>query len=235
MLIVRKVKKYFILKAEHYLCTTMTHSITLNYNEFILHCTGAVYWVQKKLLLISDAHLGKVSHFRKHGAGIPNGIMYKNFLKMDSVITQFRPEGICFLGDLFHSTLNKEWDLFSGWVTKTNLPMVLIAGNHDIINPKKYEALGIQTVSEWAVDGFLLTHHPEEREGYFTLCGHIHPAVQLRGIGRQFLKLPCFFKTENQMILPAFGEFTGSYVMEPQQGDAVYVITKDAVMPVEIT
>lgn len=213
----------------------MTHSITLNRNEFILHCTGAVYWVQKKLLLISDAHLGKVSHFRKHGAGIPNGIIYKNFLKMDSVITQFSPEGICFLGDLFHSALNKEWDLFSSWVTKTNLPMVLIAGNHDIINPKKYEALGIQTVSEWAVDGFLLTHHPEERDGHFTLCGHIHPAVQLRGSGRQFLKLPCFFKTKNQMILPAFGEFTGTYVMEPQQGDAVYVITKDAVMPINFS
>lgn len=191
--------------------------------------------MQKKLLLISDAHLGKVSHFRKHGAAIPGGVMYKNFLKMDSVIAQFRPEGICFLGDLFHSTLNKEWDLFSSWVTKTNLPIVLIAGNHDIINPKKYEALGIQTVSEWAEDGFLLTHNPELREGHFTLCGHIHPAVQLRGGGRQSLKLPCFFKTGNQMILPAFGEFTGTYVLEPQEGDAVYVIIKDAVMAVNFS
>lgn len=191
--------------------------------------------MQKKLLLISDAHLGKVSHFRKHGAAIPGGVMYKNFLKMDSVIAHFRPEGICFLGDLFHSTLNKEWDLFSSWVTKTNLPIVLIAGNHDIINPKKYEALGIQTVSEWAEDGFLLTHNPELREGHFTLCGHIHPAVQLRGGGRQSLKLSCFFKTGNQMILPAFGEFTGTYVLEPQEGDAVYVIIKDAVMAVNFS
>lgn len=213
----------------------MTHSVIINLNEFILHCTGAVYWVQKKLLLISDAHLGKVSHFRKHGAAIPNGIMYKNYLKMDSLIAEFQPEGICFLGDLFHSTLNNEWQLFSNWVHRTTVPMVLIAGNHDIINPDKYSALGIETVSEWATNGFLLTHHPEERDGHFTLCGHIHPSVQLRGSGRQFLKLPCFFRTENQMILPAFGEFTGTYVLEPQPGDAVYVITKDAVMAVELT
>lgn len=154
---------------------------------------------------------------------------------MDSLIAEFQPEGICFLGDLFHSTLNNEWELFRNWVNRATLPMVLIAGNHDIINPEKYLALGIKTVSEWVVDGFLLTHYPEEREGLFTLCGHIHPAVQLRGSGRQFLKLPCFFRTENQMILPAFGEFTGTYVMEPQQGDAVYVITKDAVMAVNIS
>lgn len=209
---------------------SMTQSITLNHNEFILHCTGAVYWVQKRLLLISDVHLGKVSHFRKHGAAIPGDIMYKNYQKMTDVIELFRPVGICFLGDLFHSTLNKEWDLFSGWVAQTNLPIVLIVGNHDIINPKKYDALGIKTASEWITDGFLLTHHPEEREGYFTLCGHIHPAVQLRGSGRQFLKFPCFFKTENQMILPAFGEFTGTHIIVPGKSDSIYLIVKDSII-----
>ncbi len=213
----------------------MTHSITINQNEFILHCTGAVYWVQKRLLLISDVHLGKVSHFRKHGVALPGQAMFKNYQKMDTIIGLFQPEGICFLGDLFHSSLNKEWDLFSGWVAKTGLPIVLIAGNHDIIHPGKYEAINIQVVSEWSTNGFLLTHHPEEREGYFTLCGHIHPAVELKGAGRQFLKLPCFFRTGSQMILPAFGEFTGTFVMTPQQGNAVYAITGDMVSEINIS
>ncbi|MXN92388.1 ligase-associated DNA damage response endonuclease PdeM [Flavobacterium sp. Sd200] len=209
----------------------MTFEINIKDQNFILHCSGAVYWVQRRLLLISDAHLGKVSHFRKFGAAIPSGVIHKNFLKLDEVIAYFNPESICFLGDLFHSSLNLEWDLFSNWVSKTNLPIVLIAGNHDIINPKKYEALGIKTVSEWATeDGFLLTHHPETREGYFTFCGHIHPAVRLRGMGRQVLKLPCFFMSENQMILPAFGEFTGTHVMQPTEDNMVYVIVNDGVV-----
>jgi uncharacterized protein len=213
----------------------MVLEIRIQNNDFILHCSGAVYWVQRRLLLISDAHLGKVSHFRKYGSAIPGGIIYKNFLKLDEVVAYFNPEGICFLGDLFHSSLNREWELFQGWVQKTDVPMVLVAGNHDIINPKKYEALGIRTVSEWATeDGFLLNHHPQIREGYFTLCGHIHPSIVLRGVGRQVLKLPCFFRSTSQMILPAFGEFTGTYVMEPVRGDIVYAVIKDAVIEVEM-
>lgn len=214
----------------------MTLEINIHNQDFILHCSGAMFWVQRRLLLISDAHLGKVTHFRKFGAAIPGSVIYKNFLKLDEVLGYFNPEGICFLGDLFHSSLNREWDLFKDWVQKTNTAILLIAGNHDIINPKKYEALGINTVSEWATeDGFLLTHHPEIREGLFTLCGHIHPAVMLRGKGRQLLKLPCFFQTENQLILPAFGEFTGTYSMQPTDGDIVYTIIKDAVIKVSIT
>jgi metallophosphoesterase superfamily enzyme len=81
---------------------------------------------------------------------------------------------------------------------------------------------------------FLLTHHPEEREGFFTLCGHIHPAVELKG--RQAIsKLPCFFRTGSQMILPAFGEFTGTFVMTPQQGNAIYAITGDMVSEIKIS
>lgn len=185
------------------------------------------------MLLISDVHLGKISHFRKHGSALPEQAIYKNFQKLDSAVNYFEPESICFLGDLFHSVINNEWQLFEQWVERTSVPIILIAGNHDIISPLKYEDLGIRVVSEWALGGFLLTHHPEEREGLFTLSGHIHPAILLEGMGRQFLKLPCFFRTVNQMILPAFGEFTGTYVMEPKEGDLVYVVTKEDVVLVE--
>jgi DNA ligase-associated metallophosphoesterase len=213
----------------------MTLEIDINSRAFVLHCSGAVYWVEKRMLLISDVHLGKISHFRKHGSALPGGAMFKNFVKLDAAVQYFEPESICFLGDLFHSSINNEWHLFSDWVSKTQLPIVLVAGNHDIINPQKYHDLSITIVSEWVLDGFLLTHHPEERENLFTFSGHIHPAVLLEGMGRQFLKLPCFFRSPQQMILPAFGEFTGTYVMEPQEDDTVYVVTKEDVVLVKGT
>jgi hypothetical protein len=34
------------------------------------------------------------------------------------------------------------------------------------------------------------------------------------------------------MILPAFGEFTGTYVMEPTEEDRIYAITKEDVVEV---
>jgi len=213
----------------------MTLEIQINSRDFVLHCSGALYWVEKRMLLISDAHLGKVSHFRKYGSAIPGGAIHKNFLKLNEAVAYFEPESICFLGDLFHSTLNNEWHLFKEWVEGVAIPIVLVAGNHDIISPTKYHDINIQIVSEWSLGGFLLTHHPEEREGFFTLCGHIHPSILLAGKGRQFLKLPCFFRSPHQMILPAFGEFTGTYTMQPKEEDVVYVITKEAVLQVEVS
>ncbi len=184
------------------------------------------------MLLISDVHLGKVSHFRKFGAAVPRKALHKNYVLLDKIVSYFEPFQICFLGDLFHSSLNKEWELFENWVAKTPAEIILVAGNHDIIAPEKYNQLSIEIFQELLMEDFLLTHHPEEREGFFTFCGHIHPAIKLHGFGRQRLRLPCFFKTKNQMILPAFGEFTGTYALHPSPDDEVYAIVEDTVLRV---
>ncbi len=210
----------------------MTHITKINNEEFIFHPLGGLFWTKKSLLLISDVHLGKVTHFRKFGAAVPRQAIHKNFLLLDQIVADFNPFQICFLGDLFHSSLNKEWELFENWVAKTPAEIILVSGNHDIISPLLFEKLNIEIYQEWILDDFLLTHHPEERDGLFNFCGHIHPAIKLKGFGRQNLRLSCFFKTKNQLILPAFGEFTGTYTLKPSKKDEVYVIVEDKVVKV---
>ncbi|MBS9462766.1 ligase-associated DNA damage response endonuclease PdeM [Flagellimonas sp. 389] len=210
----------------------MTQSIQIINQEFRLHPLGGIFWVEKSMLLISDVHLGKVAHFRKFGAAVPQKAIHKNFMLLDEIVSEFQPFQICFLGDLFHSSLNKEWRLFENWVGKTPAEIVLVAGNHDIIAPEKFENLGISIFQELELDGLLLTHHPEEKEGFFNFCGHIHPAIRLKGFGRQRLKLPCFFKKPQQLILPAFGKFTGTFVLEPTKEDEVYAIVEDEIIKV---
>ena len=210
----------------------MTLDIHIQGKEFQLHPLGGLFWKEKSLLLISDVHLGKVNHFRKFGAAVPRRAIHKNFVLLDMIVADFQPFQICFLGDLFHSSLNKEWELFENWVGKTPAEIILVSGNHDIIAPEKYRQLNVEIFPELIIDNFLLTHHPEERQGLFTFCGHIHPAVKLHGFGRQKLKLPCFFKSKSQMILPAFGEFTGTYTMNPSKNDEVYAIVEDVVVKV---
>jgi len=199
-----------------------------------MHPLGVLFWQEKSMLLISDVHLGKVSHFRKFGAAVPQQAVHQNFDMMDEVIDFFQPESVVFMGDLFHSSLNKEWQLFEKWASKITSKMVLVVGNHDIISPVKYEDLGIQVVSEIQLAGFLLTHHPEERQGFFNFCGHIHPAIRLSGMGRQSVRLRCFFKSEAQLLLPAFGEFTGSFIMEPEENCQVFALLGDTVLPVPV-
>ena len=207
--------------------------ITIHNHTFLLQPTGTMFWVEHKILFIADVHLGKISHFRKHGSAVPQDALLKNFEQLDKAISCCNPTEICFLGDLFHSDLNVEWVYFEKWVTQQAAKITLIAGNHDIINPKRFERIGIKIFQERIIESFLLTHIPKERSSYFNFCGHIHPGVRLKGIGRQTLKMPCFFKKINQLILPAFGEFTGNYILEPEDGDQVFVVTPEEVILVE--
>ncbi|WP_367997911.1 ligase-associated DNA damage response endonuclease PdeM [Zobellia uliginosa] len=208
-------------------------SININNQHFTMHPSGVLFWREKSMLLISDVHLGKISHFRKFGAAVPQAAVQTNFKKMDRAIDLFQPQVIVFMGDLFHSALNKEWELFENWLATISSEVILVAGNHDIISPLKYEGLGIRVVSEMRLDGFLLTHHPEEREACFNFCGHVHPAVRLQGMGRQSIRLACFFKSAHQMILPAFGAFTGTHVLEPLADHEVYALTEEEVFQVQ--
>ncbi len=210
----------------------MTRTISLQDQQFILHPSGAIYWPQQSLLLISDVHLGKVSHFRKFGAAVPVSAIRRNFEMLGETMAFFNPKKICFLGDLFHSYLNGEWAFFESWVQSSNLEIILVSGNHDIISPLKYQALGIKVVHEWELQGFLLTHHPEERTGFYNFSGHMHPAVTLRGKGRQSLRLPCFYLRKMQLILPAFGAFTGTHVFEMEQDDEAFAIADATVIKI---
>ncbi|MFD0861110.1 ligase-associated DNA damage response endonuclease PdeM [Sungkyunkwania multivorans] len=208
----------------------MTQTLKISNQTFILHPSGAAFWEAQDMLLVADVHFGKATHFRKHGVAIPNNVISSNFQRIDDITKLFKPTRICFLGDLFHSYINSEWLFFEAWVDTLKAEVYLITGNHDIIPEHKYEALGIQILEEWIIDDFLLTHHPETHDTLFNICGHIHPGVKLKGSGKQSMRLPCFFKTKDQLIFPAFGDFTGKYILAPKKEDQVFAITKKEVI-----
>ncbi|MFI2741298.1 ligase-associated DNA damage response endonuclease PdeM [Zhouia sp. PK063] len=210
----------------------MTETFFVDNQEFTLHCTGAAFWKQKQILLIADVHLGKTVHFRKHGIALPEQMVYKNYQQLDAVIHYFHPKHIYFLGDLFHSTHNSEWQLFEDWVALQSAHITLVIGNHDIIAAHKFETLGISLTHDILEEPFYFTHHPEEKKDFFNCCGHIHPGITLKGLGKQIIKLPCFVKKEHQLILPAFGEFTGNYSITPTEKDQIFVVTPDDVIMV---
>lgn len=210
----------------------MTQSLQILDQQFILHPTGALFWKDHNMLLISDVHLGKVTHFRKFGAAVPARLIYENFELLDTVMTHFRPSRLCFLGDLFHSNINSEWNFFEDWTARYSTWIWLVSGNHDIIPPLKYESLGMNIQDQLFVDKFLLTHHPTQKAGLFNISGHIHPAVRLKGKGRQSIKLPCFFKSSDQLILPAFGKFTGTHVLPVTKDNEIYACTRTEVLKI---
>ncbi|MGC4040472.1 MAG: ligase-associated DNA damage response endonuclease PdeM [Flavobacterium sp.] len=201
--------------------------IEINNNNFTLHYSGSVFWHEYKILLVSDVHVGKIANFREHGLPIP-----ENFNVLNSVVQKFSPEKIIFLGDLFHGKINKEWSLFADWVVKIGTGVVLVEGGHDIIDSRTYANLNVDVCSRLTVADFLLTHHPAESEGFFNFCGHVHPGVKLKDIGRHPLKLACFLRTRNQLILPAFGDISGKHFIKATEYDTVYAIVMNEVIRV---
>ncbi|NEV92871.1 ligase-associated DNA damage response endonuclease PdeM [Psychroflexus sp. YR1-1] len=206
----------------------------LNYGqeEFIMHPSGCLYWPSQNTVLIADVHFGKVDHFRKNGSALPGRVGLENFRKLNQILEEFQPEEILFLGDLFHSTQNKDWDRFTAWVHLQTIKMTLIVGNHDIIPSYRFEDLGIKVVPEIKHKALYLTHHPEEKEGFYNICGHLHPGYKLRGAGRQQLKLSCFYRKRQQLVLPAFGAFTGHFLIEPEVDEDVFVLSEDLVLSI---
>lgn len=211
-----------------------THHFFFKGQQLRLHPLKAIYWEEEDALLLADLHLGKAVHFRKAGIPVPRAAGDANWDKLIYLFLEFKPERVLFLGDLFHSTYNSEWQEFAGLIGQfPDIRFELVQGNHDILSPADYEAAQITIYNQpLRIGPFLLSHHPiaAPPEDSYNLAGHIHPCVWLKGNGRQKLKLPCFYFGEDTGLLPAFGAFTGTARIQPQNGDQVFVIAEDAVV-----
>ena len=201
--------------------------------QFLLHPFRALFWPRERWLVVSDLHLGKAAHFRKSGAPLPEGQDAATLHRLDVVMETFQPDRLLILGDLFHSSHNKQWDLFHGWAHAQNAALHLVTGNHDILTLEHYEAAGLQVSTDPLVIGpFAWAHEPMEMPDRYSIAGHIHPGVVLKGPARQRLKLPCFFFGESRAILPAFGLSTGLFLVKPGPTDRVFSCTERAVLDV---
>ncbi|HWA34996.1 MAG TPA: hypothetical protein VG737_12735, partial [Cyclobacteriaceae bacterium] len=110
----------------------------------------------------------------------------------------------------------------------------LIRGNHDIMSERQYQRKGIRVLESERVGKYLLTHEPMPLEDIPTsivnVAGHIHPGAHLFGRGRQSVTLPCFWFSKNQIILPAFGSFTGLAAITPAEDDHVFVVFDNKIL-----
>ena len=193
----------------------------------------AIYWEKEKALIISDLHFGKVMHFCKAGIPVPPQAIIGNWERFTTLLALKPITRIILLGDLFHSYRNNEWEMFEEIVhSYRDFEFELVLGNHDISPRINYQKMSLKTFYERILGPFIFTHEPmkETRNGYYNLCGHIHPGIRLRGKGRQTLKLPCFYFGAERGILPAFGLFTGIGLIEPSKEDRVYVITDQKII-----
>lgn len=192
----------------------------------------AIFWEEKKCLIVSDLHLGKAGHFRKSGIPVSDLVHSKDILTLEKLIKRHKPSEVILLGDLFHSEHNQGWEIFKRWLkSKAPLKFKLILGNHDVLDLSNYSINNLEVMESLDIDPFNFTHIPEPHALY-NLAGHIHPAVRLIGKARQSVRVPCYYFGEQNGILPAFGNFTGTARITIEKTDTVFGIAENEVIKI---
>lgn len=189
----------------------------------------ALWWPGGRVLFIADLHLGKAATYRALGQPVPGGTTAENLRRLSQLIACYQPAQLVFLGDFLHARQARTASVFTQlehWRNQhANLNCTLVRGNHDSRAGDPPAELGISVVDEPNLIGpFAACHHPQQHASHAVLAGHLHPAVQLQGPARDRLRLPCFVFEDRQAILPAFGEFTGGYTVEPAPGLQLYAV-----------
>jgi DNA ligase-associated metallophosphoesterase len=207
--------------------------------RLILLADRAIHWPAQKTLLLADVHLGKDASFRAAGLPVPVGNSSKDLARIESILKANLAERLIILGDLVHNKASHQPELasaFSRWrAAHAQLDILLIRGNHDRHAGPVPADWNISEVSEpHQMETLVLAHKPLDG-GKRLLCGHIHPTIAVRDFDGTYATLCCFVADENQLILPAFGSFTGGCKVRHEPGNRIFAIAGKSVVQLRNT
>lgn len=211
-------------------------AITVQGEDLRLLPERAVYWPAQRTLIIADPHFGKAAAFRAAAVPVPAGTTADNLARLDAALARTNAERLICLGDLFHARAGRTQttlDAIGAWRQQhAELELVLVRGNHDQRAGDPPASWRIRCVDEPATHDppFVWRHAPMPDAAGYVLAGHLHPAVHLRGPGRQGMPLACFWFRRKYGVLPAFGDFTGTARVRLRPGDLVYVLAGDEII-----
>ena len=213
-----------------------------------LHPSGAAFLPDHAALLVADVHLGKAASFRRLGVPVPAGSTATTLQALGDTLASLGGtpvQHLVFLGDLLHAARGRSPELsevvgqtLAHWRAHCpDLRVHLVRGNHDRAAGDPPPEWGIELQTEpWRMGPWALCHEPQPVAGAYTLAGHLHPCIGLRGGARERLRLPCFWfgdPVDRAVgVLPAFGDFTGMHPIQRHPGDRVWAVADQAVREV---
>ena len=198
-----------------------------------------LYWPEQRTLFIADTHFGKEATFRSQGVSVPRGSTQGTLTTIAKMISECQASRLILLGDMFHARSSLSHDIQESmeafFAVHSQLRFTLVLGNHDRgihALPKRWP---IEIVdSGTSIDAISISHLPREPtpSTKLLLCGHLHPAYRFSSKLDSVGKLPCFWLSKRQFVLPAIGEFTGTQVIHPNKSDQTWVIADNQILRV---
>jgi uncharacterized protein len=169
--------------------------------------SGALFWQEQRLLVVSDLHLEKGSSFAMRGVLLPPYDTIATLGRLAAVIARHDPRMVIALGDSFHDRAAHERlsatdrDALSAMQARRD--WIWISGNHDPVLPSD---LGGVVASEVAIGPIVFRHEPTGAAG--EIAGHLHPKARVATRGRS-MERRCFASDGERAVMPAFGAYTG--------------------------
>lgn len=217
--------------------------ISLAQHELVLLPGRGVYRPGTGTLYVADVHIGKASAFAKGGIPLSAGLLERSAVadleRLTRMLTQTGAARLVILGDLLHAPAGRDprtMELLARWrASHDRTEVLLVRGNHDLAAGDPPCEARIACVDEPFDDcGITLVHYPRAvPTGQPTLAGHLHPSVVLTGIGDR-ARVACFWVSQGQLVLPAFGNFTGNASVKPGAGDRVFAVADGALFEVPL-
>lgn len=198
--------------------------------------SGALHWPERRLLVVSDLHLGKSDRMARAGGSLlPPYEVEDTLARLDADIAATTPVTMVCLGDSFDDprAMQRLEERHALWLARlmAGRRWIWVEGNHDP-GPVTLGGSHLGTFREAP----LSFRHIAEAGTRGEISGHYHPKARL-GPG---LSRPCFLCDAARVILPAYGTYTGGLdctraplaaLMRPV---ALAVLTGPRVMPVPL-
>jgi DNA ligase-associated metallophosphoesterase len=213
--------------------------------DIVLLPGRAAFLPKTSTVVCSDIHLGKAATFRHAGMPIPEGSAQHDLQRLTGIVQTCGARRLLITGDLFHARsgcTQQVLDEFSAFCEQVrqshDTRIVLVLGNHEQSLGKKFRPheIGINRCEEEIIEPpfrFIHDHqsHFDAQPDSFTIAGHVHPTVTIKGTSGDRLTCRCFVTTGTTLTLPAFGSFTGGHKISPSDGTRVWLAQIDGVMP----
>lgn len=174
---------------------------------FVADFSGALFWEERSLLVVSDLHLEKGSSFASRGVLLPPYDTVATLSRLAAVIARHDPRQVIALGDSFHDrdahARLSEPDREALAALQMRRNWIWISGNHD---PALPPSLGGVVATEVAIGPIVFRHEPTGAAG--EIAGHLHPKARVPTRGRS-IERRCFASDGERAVMPAFGAYTG--------------------------
>jgi len=195
-----------------------------------------LYLPSENALFVADLHLGKGSTSRSLGLYLPGTPDVDDLAVLTAAVEQTASARVFVLGDLFHdgyAASDEHFHLLDSWLETLSAEVVLIVGNHDRKALALISELPIGIVHDsLELGSFLLSHEPLVEAGRYTLCGHLHPGIHFRDAAGCSHRAKAFWKSDRQLVLPAFGSLTSSAPPPARPNDKLYICAETQLLEV---